>query len=233
MPLYTKSLAIFGATILATLFVTSNTVSTSFSRRTAAVEPAADAGAGLAARTVFTAGRSLGATADQAADSLIKPADPTASGEAQAPEPPPVYTGGGGGGGANPGGGGGGGGGGIIVGSTQQALINGDRAGSGLGALSWSGCLAGIAAQNAARIAAAGAISHADGPSRDLGCGLGSSQAGENVGYWTGGVNDGQLNSMFMASAPHRANIMGPYRYVGTAWAVAPNGTAYIAVEFA
>jgi uncharacterized protein YkwD len=117
--------------------------------------------------------------------------------------------------------------------STQQALINSDRAGAGLAPLAWNGCLAGVAAENAQRMAAAGAISHADGPSRNLGCGLGSAQGGENVGYWSGGINDGQLNSMFMASPGHRSNIMGPYRYVGTAWVVAPNGHGYIAVEFA
>jgi uncharacterized protein YkwD len=37
---------------------------------------------------------------------------------------------------------------------------------------------------------------------------------------------------MFMNSPEHRANILGPYRYVATAWRVAANGTAYIAVEF-
>jgi hypothetical protein len=37
---------------------------------------------------------------------------------------------------------------------------------------------------------------------------------------------------MFMASGDHRANIMGPYHFVATAWAVAANGFAYIAVEF-
>jgi uncharacterized protein YkwD len=37
---------------------------------------------------------------------------------------------------------------------------------------------------------------------------------------------------MFMNSAGHRANILGPYHYVGTAWVVAPNGYGYIAVEF-
>ena len=57
-------------------------------------------------------------------------------------------------------------------------------------------------------------------------------QAGENVGYWSGGINDSQLNSMFWASPEHHANIVGPYHYVATAWAVAPNGYAYIAVEF-
>ena len=119
----------------------------------------------------------------------------------------------------------------IVVGSTQQAFINGDRSGSGLGALTWNSCLAGIAYQNALRMADAGAISHAGGANADLGCGLGR-QGGENVGYWSGGINDPQLNTMFMNSAGHRANILGPYRYVGTAWVVAKNGAGYIAVEF-
>ncbi len=118
-----------------------------------------------------------------------------------------------------------------MVGSGQQAYINGDRASAGLGALSWSPCLAGVAYQNAARMAAAGGISHAGGVSSDLACGLGG-QAGENVGYWSGGINDPQLNAMFMGSAGHRANIMGPYRYVGTAWVVGANRAGYIAVEF-
>jgi uncharacterized protein YkwD len=119
----------------------------------------------------------------------------------------------------------------IVVGSTQQALINQDRARAGLGPLTWSSCLAGIAYQNALRMANAGAISHAGGATQDLGCGLGQ-QGGENVGYWSGGINDAQLNTMFMNSAEHRANIMGPYHYVGTSWVVAKNGSGYIAVEF-
>ena len=119
----------------------------------------------------------------------------------------------------------------IVVGSTQQALINLDRANAGLGPLNWNSCLAGIAYQNALRMANQGYISHTNGPSQDLGCGLGN-QAGENVGYWSAGINDSQLNTMFMNSPDHRANIMGPYHYVGTAWVVAKNGYAYIAVEF-
>jgi uncharacterized protein YkwD len=76
-----------------------------------------------------------------------------------------------------------------------------------------------------------GYISHTDGPTRDLGCHLGY-QAGENVGWWSGGVNDVLINNMFMNSPDHRANILGPYHYVATAWVTAPNGYAYIAVEF-
>jgi len=74
-------------------------------------------------------------------------------------------------------------------------------------------------------------LSHTNGPQVDLTCGLGH-QAGENIGYWSAGINDTRLNSMFMASPEHYANIMGPYHYVATAWVVAPNGYGYIAVEF-
>jgi uncharacterized protein YkwD len=119
----------------------------------------------------------------------------------------------------------------IVIGSTQQALINSDRASAGLGPLTWSSCLYSVAVSNANRMAAQGYISHTNGPNVDLTCGLGH-QAGENVGWWSGGINDSQLNTMFMNSADHRANIMGPYQYVATAWVVASNGYAYIAVEF-
>ncbi len=121
----------------------------------------------------------------------------------------------------------------VVIGSTQQALINQDRAAAGLGPLSWSNCLYSVAASNAGRLSQQGWVPpyHTNGPSVDLGCRLGQ-QAGENVGYWRAGINDSGLNSMFMSSPEHHANIMGPYHYVATAWVVAPNGNAYIAVEF-
>ena len=116
--------------------------------------------------------------------------------------------------------------------STQQSLINQDRAGQGLGSLAWSSCLAAIAVQNAQRMVRQGFISHTNGPELDLACGISASQAGENVAYISSGIDDATANTMFMNSAPHRANIMGPYGYVATAWAVAANGYAYVAVEF-
>ena len=125
----------------------------------------------------------------------------------------------------------------IVIGSTQQALINQDRARYGLRPLTWSSCLASIAYSNALRMASQGYISHTDGANRDLGCHLGY-HAGENVGYWSGGgltqsQLDSKLNTMFMNSPGHRANILSPYyHYVGTAWRTAPNGAHYIAVEF-
>lgn len=119
----------------------------------------------------------------------------------------------------------------IVVNSTQQALINQDRAANGLGPLTWSGCLYNVALANAQRIAAQHYLSHTNGPSVDLTCGLGR-QAGENVGYWSAGVNDVQINTLFMNSPEHRANILGPYRFVATAWVVGSDGRGYIAVEF-
>jgi uncharacterized protein YkwD len=119
----------------------------------------------------------------------------------------------------------------IVIGSTQQTLINIDRARYGLRPLTWSSCLGSIGSSNAYRMARQGYISHTDGATRDLGCHLGY-QAGENVGYWSQGVNDAQINTLFMNSADHRANILGPYHYVATSWVTAPNGHAYVAVEF-
>jgi uncharacterized protein YkwD len=119
----------------------------------------------------------------------------------------------------------------IVVRTLQQRLINQDRASRGMPPLTWSGCLYNVALANARRIAAQGYLSHTNAPQTDLTCGLGY-RAGENIGYWSLGVNDYQLNSMFMASPEHYANIMGPYRYVATAWVVASNGYGYIAVEF-
>ena len=120
---------------------------------------------------------------------------------------------------------------GIVIGSTQQVLINSDRARNGLGALSWSGCLYNVAVANARRIAAQGSLSHTNGPNLDLACGLGH-QAGENIGWYSGGANDSWMNSAFMASPEHYANIMGPYHYVATAWVVTADGKGWIAVEF-
>jgi uncharacterized protein YkwD len=121
----------------------------------------------------------------------------------------------------------------IVIGSYQQSLINRDRTAAGLSPLTWSNCLLPVAVSNAVRLSRQGWVApyHTNGASLDLGCRLGA-QAGENVGYWSAGVGDGQLNTMFMNSPEHRANILGPYHYVATAWAVAANGAAYIAVEF-
>ena len=116
--------------------------------------------------------------------------------------------------------------------TVQQNLINQDRAAASLGVLNWSDCLAAVAVQNAQRIMAQGYLSHTNGPTLDMGCGVSAYHGGENIAYMSGGINDAQANTMFMNSPPHKANILGSYQYVATAWAVAPNGYAYIAEEF-
>jgi uncharacterized protein YkwD len=119
----------------------------------------------------------------------------------------------------------------VAVGTGQWGLINQDRQAAGLAPLQWSPCLANVATGQAARMAAQGYISHANGRNLDLGCGLGP-RTGENIGFQGGGIKDAAMNTWFMGDAPHRANILGPYQYVGVAWVLAPNGTAYLAVEF-
>jgi len=120
----------------------------------------------------------------------------------------------------------------MVIVTTQQSLINRDRAAHGLGALSWSSCLSTIAYGNALRIANQGYISHTNGPTRDLGCRLGY-HAGENVGWYSAGISDTWANNAFMASPDHRANILSPYyHYVATSWVKTANGRGYVAVEF-
>ena len=120
----------------------------------------------------------------------------------------------------------------ALDGSALQTLINQDRAANGLGPLTWSPCLASIALQNAQRIAAQGSLSHTNGPTLDLGCGNQSTRAGENIAYISSGIDDPQVNTMYMNSAGHRANILGAYNYVGTAWVTTANGYGYNAEEF-
>jgi uncharacterized protein YkwD len=36
-----------------------------------------------------------------------------------------------------------------------------------------------------------------------------------------------------MGSAGHKDNILGPYRYIGTAWVTGADGAGYLSVEFA
>jgi uncharacterized protein YkwD len=119
----------------------------------------------------------------------------------------------------------------VAVGTGQWGLINQDRQAAGLAPLQWNACLANVAAGQAARMAAQGYISHANGRTLDLACHLGS-RASESIGVQGGGINDAAMNAWFMGDPPHRANIMGPYHYVGVAWVVAHNGAAYLAVEF-
>src|SRR5437588_52953 len=108
--------------------------------------------------------------------------------------------------------------------SNMQTLINQDRASNGgLAPLTWSDCLSAVAIQNVQRMVQQGYISHTNGVQLDLGCGTGSTRSsGENVGYISSGIDDAYMNNLYMNSPGHRANILGAFQYVATAWAVAP-----------
>jgi uncharacterized protein YkwD len=121
---------------------------------------------------------------------------------------------------------------GVLVGSRQQELTNQARAAAGLAALAWNQCLADVASRHALEMAAAGRIYHGGGVDQDLACGLGSHQTGENVGDTSGGADDQRIFDAFMKSSGHRANILGPYRFVATAWVIGADGTGYVSVEF-
>src|SRR5712691_6574147 len=81
----------------------------------------------------------------------------------------------------------------VVIRSTQQTLINRDRARYHLAALTWSSCLYNVARYEAAHLAAPGvSFQHYDGVARDLTCHLGR-QVGENIGWYSGGINDSTL----------------------------------------
>ena len=80
-------------------------------------------------------------------------------------------------------------------------------------------------------MAAQGYISHAGGRLLDLGCHLGM-YASESIGVQWGHIDDAAMNAWFMGDPIHRANIMGPYHWVGAAWVWGANHEAYLAIEF-
>jgi uncharacterized protein YkwD len=120
---------------------------------------------------------------------------------------------------------------GVLVGSTQQRLTNQARAAAGLPPLAWAPCLAVVASRHAMEMAVMGAIFHGQGVQQDLACALGTGRAGENVGETSGGPDDQRIFDAFMKSPGHRANVLGSYRYVATAWVIGTDGTGYVSVE--
>src|SRR2546425_7317682 len=119
----------------------------------------------------------------------------------------------------------------VAVGTGQWGLINQDRPAARLAPLQWRPRLANGATRPAARVAGPGYISHTNGRTPDLGCRPGP-RTGRNNRFPGGGINDAAMNAWVMGGPPPRANILAPYHDVGAAWVLAPNGTAYLAVEF-
>jgi DNA-binding CsgD family transcriptional regulator len=110
---------------------------------------------------------------------------------------------------------------------TQLELVNHERDGAGLTQLLWDEMLADAATFSARQMAEQGhlatVIGLVDG---------GPEIKAENVGYWSG-INDVQLHTLFVSDPKQRANILGPHRALGAAWATTVSGVSFLSVVFA
>jgi hypothetical protein len=111
-------------------------------------------------------------------------------------------------------------------GSSLVALTNQARAAQGLAPLANTVVLAAVAQAQANRMAAANVLAHNPDLSTDVCCWAG---LGENVGY---GGSTAILDSAFLASPDHRANIMGHYNQIGIGVAVDSRGLVWVSEVF-
>jgi uncharacterized protein YkwD len=118
----------------------------------------------------------------------------------------------------------------------QFSLVNQDRAANGVAGLRFSGALARVAQYRAQDMLNRGYFSHYDPATGQLAFsalmhlwGIPYTTAGENIA-WSTSPSMAAINTMFMASPEHRANILnGAYRQAGIG--VASNGGKIMVVE--
>jgi uncharacterized protein YkwD len=109
--------------------------------------------------------------------------------------------------------------------------MNGDRGANGLGALCGNGQLQGIAQNWANWMAQNASLTH-----QDIGAAINGtpfSAMAENILVGPGGMSVGQMESAWMQSAGHRANILsGAYSAAGVGIAYGSDGRVWVAVDF-
>ncbi|HXL18136.1 MAG TPA: CAP domain-containing protein [Streptosporangiaceae bacterium] len=118
----------------------------------------------------------------------------------------------------------------------EFSLVNQDRAASGVAALRFSGALARVAQYRAQDMLNRGYFSHYDPATGQLAFsalmhlwGIPYTTAGENIA-WSTNPSLAEINTMFMNSPEHRANILnGAYHQAGIG--VASNGGKIMVVE--
>ena len=118
----------------------------------------------------------------------------------------------------------------------QFSLVNQDRAANGVAGLRFSGALARVAQYRAQDMLNRGYFSHYDPTTGQLAFsalmhlwGIPYTTAGENIA-WSTNPSMAAINTMFMASPEHRANILnGAYHLAGIG--VAGNGARIMVVE--
>lgn len=142
------------------------------------------------------------------------PSSPTTLPAAPAPPPPPAVAG-------------------PDVAGARKLLeiVNAERAGRGLGTLSWRDDVAAIAAAHSQRMASAGTIFHNDSFfSAQTKSALGARTRGENVAMNT---TMESTHLALMNSSGHRANLLNPaFNVVGFAVVRNANGVAFVTQNF-
>jgi uncharacterized protein YkwD len=119
---------------------------------------------------------------------------------------------------------------------TEFNLVNQDRAANGAAALAWSSSLARVAQYRAQDMLNRNYFSHYDPSTGQLAFvqllrlwGIGYTTAGENIA-WSTNPSMAGINTMFMNSPEHRANILNrAYHRIGVG--VATNGSKTMVVE--
>jgi len=151
-------------------------------------------------------------TSPPAPQPAAAPAPQPAPQPAPAPPPPPAPAGCSGGGG--------------VVG-----LTNADRAAAGLPGLCVSGTLTGIAQNWANHMAATNSLAH-QSLSAVIG-GTGFSTMGENILVGPAGFSINQMETAWMNSPDHRANILnGAFTQIGVGIATSGDGRVWACVDF-
>ena len=119
----------------------------------------------------------------------------------------------------------------AVPAGADVSFINGQRSSAGLAPVSSSGGLASLAASHSRSMAERNSLAH----SSNLGSRVSSVlpgwlAVGENVGV---GTSMSAVNSMFMQSSSHRANILGNYTHAGVGTFTGPDGRIWVTQVFA
>jgi hypothetical protein len=124
----------------------------------------------------------------------------------------------------------------LVTGTAAPAgadvsFINSRRSSAGLPAVTNSGGLASVAASHSRSMADRNTLGHSSNLGTKVSSVLpGWLAVGENVGV---GTSMSAVNSMFMESSSHRANILGNYTHAGVGTYTGPDGRIWVTQVFA
>ena len=119
----------------------------------------------------------------------------------------------------------------ALPGGADVSFINSRRTSAGLSPVQNSGGLASLAASHSQQMADRGELYHSSGLGSRVSTVFSNWQAvAENVGV---GESVEAVNSMFMQSASHRANILGSFTHAGVGVATGGDGRVWVTQVFA